>query len=138
MIVISSINTMSIYDQGATTTRMSSKESCGRVDCDSPAARRLDIELSLTLCIPEVLWDALRSRKQGVRLYSLHSCNPILSNSSHNVCRCFNRKEFPETFADCTFPPSPTPHSTHVEFSRKYQNAEKQNVSKTSSFPIAP
>lgn len=61
-------------------------------------------------------WKPPKSRKQGVRLYALHSFNPFLSNSSHNACRCLTQKKFTETLADLTFSPSPTPHSTDVEF----------------------
>lgn len=117
---------------------MSSEDLLGKADCGSPSARRLDTERSLTQCIPELLWIAPRSRKQGARQYSLHSYNPFLSNSSHNVCRCFNQKEFTETFSDFTFPSSPTPCSTDVEFSQKYQSAEEWNLSKASSTPLAP
>lgn len=117
---------------------MSSEDLLRKVDCGSSPARILDTELPFTQCIPEVLWDAPRSRKQGVRLHTLHSYNPFLSNSSHNVCRCFDRKEFTEIFADFTFPPSPTPRSTDVEFAQKYQSTEEWNLSKTSSIPIAP
>lgn len=89
---------------------------------------------SFTQCIPEVVWDALRSRKQEVRLYSLHWNTPFLSNSSHNVCGCFDPKEFTEIFADFTFPPSPTPHSTEVEISPKYQSAKEMNAKQNLKF----
>lgn len=126
MTVIRPIYDMSIFVQGANTSR----NVLWRVDCDFP----LSEHWTQNLPFPS-FWDAPGSRKQGIRLYSSYSYNPILSNSSHNVCRCVHWKEFPETFADFTFPLSPTPPSTHVEFPQKHQNAEE--CKQKPRFPIA-
>lgn len=116
---------MPIFVQGANTPR----NVFWRVDCDCPLSEHWTQYFPLPS-----FWDALGSRKQGIRLYSSHAYNPIISNSSHNVCRCVHWKEFPEI---CRFyiPSKPQAPSTHVEFLQKHQMLK--NVSRT-SFSYCP
>lgn len=138
IIVIGPIYNMSIKDQGANTPRdvlwrFMRKGRLWLIPCLKTGHRTSPhpVRSRGTLGYPK---EQEAGRQAVFNTVIQHSS----SNSSHDVCRCFNQKELTETFKDFTFSPSPTLHSTDVEISLKYQSVKGQKLSKTSSFPNAP
>ena len=115
MTVRGTIYDMSMKNQGASTPRDVLCRFMGKgrwwlIPCQKSGHRTLPLSVDSRSALG---WP--RSRRPGVSLYSLHSYNIFLSDSSYNVCRCFNQKEL--TFTDFIFPPSPKLYSTVVEIS---------------------